>query len=88
MEKDKSEGLFMKTWQDLVKWFNGDNTGESKDVSKSLSPERDRGRWRVSVTGTGEPRRGTSGEDSKYSYVRAEFRYRHENAGWHLFLTL
>lgn len=25
----------------------------------------------------GEPRRGISGEDSKYSYVWAEFRYRH-----------
>lgn len=63
----------MKTWQDLVSGFS-DNTGESKDISKSLSPRHDRGAWRVSVTEMGEPGRGTSGEDRQNSYVRAGFR--------------
>lgn len=54
--------------------FNSDRTGGREDIFKSLSPECDRGRWRVSLTAMGEPGRGTSGEDREYGCVWAEFR--------------
>lgn len=64
----------MKNWPDWVKWFNSDNNrGGREDISKSLRPEHDRRKWRVLLTEMGEPGRGTSGEDSKYSHVWAEF---------------
>lgn len=59
----------------FMEWITSDNnTGRRKHIPKSLSPERGRGRWRVSVTEMGEQRRGTPGEDSEYNYVWAEFR--------------